>query len=95
VLTSGISSGLDRAVTARASDRSFALVYLPSTRTVNVALGALAGPRVNARWFDPTSGTYSAVPGSPFLASGSQSFRPASNNASNYGDWVLVLDSTQ
>jgi hypothetical protein len=94
-LTSGLSSGTDLAVAARAADRSFAIAYMPSLRTITVNLGQLAGPKVAARWYDPANGTYSAVTGSPFLASGSQSFRPAGNNASNYGDWALVLESSQ
>lgn len=95
LLIGGVGSGADRAVAARAGDRTFAIAYTPYVRTLNIALGQLAGPRVNARWFDPTSGAYATVPGSPFLASGSQTFTPAGNNASGYGDWVLVLESTQ
>jgi hypothetical protein len=95
VLTGGLSSGQDRAVAARAADRSFAIAYMPSVRTVTVNLGQLTGPSVTARWYDPASGTYTTVPGSPFAASGSQTFRPATNNASNFGDWALVLESTQ
>ena len=94
-LTSGLSSGNDLAVAARAADRSFAIAYMPSVRTITVNLGQLAGPKVTARWYDPANGTYVAVPGSPFLASGSQSFRHAGNNASNFGDWALVLESSQ
>lgn len=94
-LTNGLSSELDRAVAAKAANGSYALAYLPSVRTVTANLGQLAGPKVNARWFDPASGAYSAIPGSPFSATGSQTFRPASNNSSNYGDWVLVLESSQ
>lgn len=95
LLTGGISSGADRAVAARAADGSFAVAYTPNVRTLVVALGQLAGPRVNARWFDPTSASYAAVPGSPFLASGPQTFTPPGNNATGDGDWVLVLESTQ
>jgi hypothetical protein len=95
LLTSGLGSGQDRAVAARAADGSFAIAYLPSIRTVTVNLGQLAGPRVNARWYDPANATYTAVTGSPFPASGSQTFRPASNNASGFADWVLVLESSQ
>jgi hypothetical protein len=93
LLTGSVGSGADRAVAARAADGSFAIAYTPSIRTLNVALGQLAGPRINARWFDPTSGTYATVPGSPFLASGTQSFRPAGNNSSGSTDWVLLLES--
>jgi hypothetical protein len=95
LLSGSVGSGADRAVAARAGDGSFAIAYTPSIRTLNVALGQLAGPRINARWFDPTNGTYTTVPGSPFLASGVQSFRPAGNNSTGYSDWVLVLESTQ
>lgn len=95
LLTSGLGSGTDLAVAARTTDRSVAIAYMPSLRTITVNLGQLAGPKVTARWYDPANGTYTAVAGSPFLASGSQSFRPAANNASNYGDWALVLESTQ
>lgn len=94
LLTSGLSSGKDRAVAARASDRSSAIAYLPSARSVTVNLEQLAGPKVNARWYDPANGAYSAIAGSPFRASGSQAFRPAGNNSSGFSDWVLVLDST-
>lgn len=94
-LTGGLNSGQDRAVAARAADRSFAIAYLPSVRTVTVNLGQLAGPKVNARWYDPANGFYSTVTGSPFSASGSQAFRPTGNNAFNFGDWALVLESTQ
>ena len=93
LLTGGVGSGSDRAVAARASDRSFAIAYTPSTRTLTVALGQLAGPRINARWFDPTNGAYSTVPGSPFLASGSQTFSPSTNNAAGATDWALLLES--
>jgi hypothetical protein len=94
VLTGGLSSNQDRAVAARAADRSFAIAYMPSVRTVTVNLAQLAGPNVNARWYDPANGTYVSIPGSPFPASGSQTFRPATANASSFGDWALVLEST-
>ena len=88
-LTSGTGSGQSRTATAKASDRSFALAYIPSARTVGVNLAGLAGPRVNARWYNPRTGAYSAISGSPFTASGTQSFTSGSS------DWVLVLESTQ
>jgi Protein of unknown function (DUF4038)/Putative collagen-binding domain of a collagenase len=93
MLTGGLRSGEDRAVAVRDRDRAFAIVYLPSIRTVTVNLGQLTGPKVNARWYDPTNGIYSRVAGSPFVASGSQFFRPIGHNAHGFGDWVLVLES--
>ena len=97
----GFGGAYDQAVAAKASDRSFALLYMPSARAVTVNLGQLAGPKVRARWYDPASGAVSAVaiPGSPFpTSSGSQVLiPPPGNNASTSGsftDWVLVLEST-
>ncbi len=94
-LTEGLGLGTDRAVAARAADRSFAIVYMPSLRTVTFDLAQLAGPKVSARWYDPASGSYTTVDGSPFSASGSRTFRPAGNNSSSSGDWALVLESSQ
>ena len=69
------------------------LAYLPSARTVTVDLAQLSGPHVVARWYDPTTGTYTALAGSPFPASGSHDFPPAGANSDGFGDWVLVLES--
>jgi hypothetical protein len=93
LLTGGFGSGHDRALAARANDRSFAIVYLPSVRTVQVDLGQLAGPRVEVRWYDPAAGRYSVVSGSPLAAAGSRSLRPPGPNDSGFGDWVLILES--
>ncbi len=94
VLTAGISTGGDQAATARASDGSFVLAYLPSARPVTVDLTQLSGPNVVARWYDPANGTYTAIAGSPFTASGARVFTPAATNSSGYSDWVLVLESS-
>jgi len=93
LLTAGISSGADRAVAARASDGSFAVVYLPSVRAVTFNLAQLTGPNVNARWCDPTNGVCTTASGSPFPAAGSQTLVPPGANNNNYGDWVLMLES--
>jgi len=93
LLTGGIGTLAGRAPAAFAQDGSFALIYSPTVRTLTVNLGQLAGPRVDARWYDPTTGTSSAIAGSPFAASGSKTFTPSGNNAAGSGDWVLVLQS--
>ena len=84
-----------RAVAGRASDRSFALVYLPENRPITVDLGALAGPKVVARWYDPAGGRFLSVQGSPFPASGRRRLQPEHDrNRSGFGDWALVLELT-
>jgi hypothetical protein len=46
-----------------------------------------------ARWFDPTSGTYATIPGSPFANTGTQEFTPPGSNAAGDPDWVLTLEA--
>ena len=94
LLTDGFGSGQERAVAARAADRSFAILYLPSSRSVTVDLRELVGPKVIARWYDPANGQFSTVDGSPFAARGPRKFRPKpGSNSSGFDDWVLTLDS--
>jgi hypothetical protein len=88
----GVGSNSSHAAAAVAADGSFALAYMPTRRTLTVALGELDGPRVNARWYDPTNGTYRSISGSPFPTS-TRTFDPPGNNSRGEGDWVLVLES--
>jgi hypothetical protein len=93
-LTSGQGTGQDRAVGARTNNGSHGIVYVPGVRNITVNLSRLRGPNVTARWYDPSSGTFSSISGSPFPAAGSQVFNPGSNNAFGFDDWVLVLKSS-
>jgi hypothetical protein len=92
-LIGGLGTGQDRAVAARAADRSFAIVYVPNVRSITLELDQLVGPLVSVRWYDPTNGEFSIVNESPFPAVGSHRFTPVFRNASGSGDWVLVLES--
>ena len=92
-LTEGLGGQDERAVAARSADRSFALIYLPSSRVITVDLRQLAGPCIAARWYDPADGQFSTVAGSPFQASGLQRFgADLKTNSSGFDDWVLVLE---
>ncbi|MEO7387371.1 MAG: DUF4038 domain-containing protein [Gammaproteobacteria bacterium] len=91
-LTNGIGSGASRAPAAIASNGSFAIIYVPDLRTITVDLADMAGPQVRARWYDPSSGTFTTVAGSPF-ATASRSFTQTVDNSRGREDWVLVLDS--
>src|SRR5262249_12843606 len=51
--------------TAATRDGTLAISYLPLGGTISVDMARFAG-RVRAQWFDPASGVYSAVSGSPF-----------------------------
>jgi hypothetical protein len=77
---------------ARTGDGSLVIAYTPILRQFAVDLGQLSGPAVT-RWFDPSSGAYSSIAGSPFTNSGIRAFTPPGNNQNGDGGWVLVLET--
>jgi Protein of unknown function (DUF4038)/Putative collagen-binding domain of a collagenase len=91
VMTSGIgtyySNGSiatnDYASAAMTSDNTAFIAYLPTSRAVTVDLAKFAAANVTARWYNPSSGAYTAI--GTYPNSGSRAFTPPS------GDWVLVL----
>jgi hypothetical protein len=91
LLLQGHGEGKGRAVASRSRDGSLALVYMPDDRAVTVDLSRLAGPRVRASWYDPASGEAYEALGSQIASKGAATFRPFKENASGYGDWVLIL----
>jgi hypothetical protein len=89
--TNGLVSTNDYATCAYTDDGTLALAYLPSGNTVTMNLDALSGA-ITAQWYDPASGTYSPIDGSPFTNAGMQTFTPPGYNSDGDPDWVLVLD---
>ena len=87
----GISDN-DYVTAASTPDGRLALVYVPSARTVTIDLSVLAGP-VMARWYDPTTGSYLAIAGSPMPNSGPRDFTTPGLHGDGAGDWVLVLEA--
>src|SRR5262249_13658264 len=77
---------------ARVRDGSLVVVYTPIIRQFAVDLSKLSGPAVT-RWFDPSSGVFTSIGGSPFTNSGTQTFLPPGNNSDGDGGWVLVLET--
>jgi chitodextrinase len=53
----------------------------------------LAAP-AQAWWYDPTNGTFAAIPGSPFANAGTHTFTPSGSHGDGSADWVLVLEAT-
>lgn len=72
-------------MTARASNGSSVIAYLPSARTVTVAMDRISGNRAFAWWFEPDTGIATAI--GSFQTSGQRDFTPPTS-----GDWVLVID---
>ena len=48
---------------------------------------------MSARWFNPASGSYSQIAGSPFANSGSMDFSTPGDNGTGMNDWVLILEA--
>jgi len=81
-------------VAASATPQGTLLVaYIPPDHSgsITVDMGAMGGPS-RARWFDPTSGTYTSI-GSGLVNSGTRAFTPPGNNSVGQKDWTLVLDT--
>jgi Protein of unknown function (DUF4038)/Putative collagen-binding domain of a collagenase len=93
LLTVGQGKGEDLAAAARMADGGAALIYLPSPRPITVNLGRLSSPRIEASWFDPSTGQRLAIKDVPSGAGGAQNFTPPGMNAAGDGDWLLILAS--
>ena len=71
------------------------MTYVPSTgtdpRVLVVDAAPFSGP-VAARWFNPVSGRFVQVAGSPLTNRGLHKFRTPGDNGTQANDWVLVLE---
>lgn len=90
LFASPVGSGGEHARATRDANGRYALLYLPTTRPVTVNMDRLAGPAVQAQWYDQRTGAWSAIEG-VFPAQGTQTFSPPQDGP----DWVLVLDSSE
>jgi Protein of unknown function (DUF4038)/Putative collagen-binding domain of a collagenase len=77
---------------AYTSDGTLALAYQPATgqgsQTFNVKMGHFTG-QVTARWYDPTTGTYTNI--GSFTNSGTHTFDSPNANGAGQNDFLLVL----
>ena len=89
----GTNLASDYLTAAATADGTLALAFMPTLRTITVDMSRMSGP-TTARWYDPASGTFQSVAGSPFPNVGTQDFTPIGPNADGNGDWALVLETT-
>jgi len=90
--SSGYVSDNNYLTAARTADGSLVVAYAPVLGQFTVDMSKLSAPAV-ARWYDPSSGAYIPISGSPFTNSGLHNFTPPGNNADGDGGWVLVLET--
>lgn len=67
---------------------TYAMVYAPVGRTFRVRMDVITGRQVKAWWFNPRTGTATAI--GTFPNTGERAFTPP--DAGEMLDWVLVLD---
>jgi hypothetical protein len=67
------------------------MIYTPSAG-FTVDMSTITHGSVRARWYDPTSGSYTTDGASPLANSGTHAFTTPGTNAAGSTDWVLVLD---
>ncbi|MBI3852477.1 MAG: DUF4038 domain-containing protein [Verrucomicrobia bacterium] len=91
----GTPDSSDYVAAAATSTGSLLVAYLPPGRAGNITvdLTVMSGS-AQARWYDPTSGNYTTIPGSPLANTGPYSFTPPGNNSVGDRDWVLLLETT-
>jgi len=89
--SSGSIDANDYATAASTPDGTLVMVYMPTRRTVTVDMSKLSDDAVGW-WYDPASGSFIYISGSPFTNSGTRTFTPPGNNADGNGDWVLGLE---
>jgi hypothetical protein len=82
-------------------DRKIGFVYCTQVQTVTIDLSAMSEP-VNASWYDPVTGNYTTISGSPFANKGLHPFTTPSSGhkefntdgtAETSNDWVLVIEA--
>jgi hypothetical protein len=81
----------DYCTAAKTPDGTHVVAYMPTAREITVNMASLKAP-AKARWFDPTNGTFTIVPGGRFTNTGTRKFTPPGKNHDGESDWVLVLD---
>ena len=91
---SSSGNGNDYVTAARTRDGRLAIAYVPAGGPVDVDMTRMAGRRVRAQWYDPTSGKYATIQGSPFARRGQRTFTVPGKNHDGDADWVLVLTAT-
>jgi hypothetical protein len=85
-------SAADYVAAAASPDGTLLVAYVPPAHagSITADMQAMSGP-ARARWFNPASGTYTAI-GTGLTNTGAQVFTPPGDNGTGFADWVLVLD---
>jgi hypothetical protein len=89
LIVSDPGAGTHHVRAARSEDGSYAFIYVPSGKPVEVDLAKLSGGTLEAHWYDPRTGKALAIGQVP--RAGRRPFAPPAGGP----DWVLVLDDSE
>lgn len=88
----GADANQDYIAAAATPIGTFLVAYVPPAHQGNFTVNTAGmGDIIDATWFDPTSGTYTKLPDSPFNNTGTRNFAPPARNSIGHRDWVLLL----
>jgi len=90
--SSGYVANNNYLTAARTPDGTLVIAYTPVIQQFTVDMSKLNGPVV-ARWYEPTTGAYIPIAGSPLPNTGTRNFTPPGNNTDGDGGWALVLET--
>ena len=88
IIKGGAGEGEDHIRAARASDGSFAFIYIPTGKPVQVDGSKLSGSSIRAWWYNPREGSAALI--GIYSRKNELKFNPPSSGRGC--DWVLVLD---
>ena len=86
----GVEGTDDYVTAARTPNGRLGIAYLPQSTTLTVNMSKMRGP-TTARWYDPTTGTYTAIGTIPNR--GTHSFTSPADHSDGSDDWVLLLQA--
>ncbi|SMF52788.1 Putative collagen-binding domain of a collagenase [Xaviernesmea oryzae] len=82
-----------RALAARDTDGSFAMIYVIDADNITIDLGSLPGGEKLLRWYDPSSGVF-AEDAEPLGGDPVKKVAvPDATNSSGFRDWVAILSN--
>ena len=84
----GVESSDNYVTASLTPDGTLGIAYLPQSTTVTLNLAKMSGP-ITARWYDPTTGAFSAI--GSFPNTGTHQFASPAAHGDGTDDWVLVL----
>lgn len=92
LIIDGNGSGNDEAAAAVADDRSLAVVYVPTERTITLDLGQLAAGVDTITWVDPVTGEPAF--GATTVDVGPIRLETPGENAGGDGDWIVTVTAS-